>query len=154
MQNFEKHTYVCFPLQVAIANKFPFWLSQLDRLDGRAVTRSTLGWKVKGSNLGPVKPNTVLPTARHRCDISSKGAVLPAGAITRRWAASTRYTLRRINERFDLLSQFGGFEQAANSVDKEFEEIHRNIRSLEIPKQVRIPSSAKLVIAMKRQSSV
>ena len=28
-------------------------------------------------NLGPVKSNTVLPTARHRCDISSKEAVLP-----------------------------------------------------------------------------
>ena len=28
-------------------------------------------------NLGPVKTNTVLPTACHRCDISLKGAVLP-----------------------------------------------------------------------------
>ena len=33
--------------------------------------------EVRGSNLGPVKLDTVLPTARHRCDISSKGAVLP-----------------------------------------------------------------------------
>ena len=31
----------------------------------------------RGSNLGPVKSDTVLPTARHRCNISSKGAVLP-----------------------------------------------------------------------------
>ena len=44
---------------------------------GRAVTRSSLEREVWGSNLGPVKSDTVLPTARHRCDISSKGAVLP-----------------------------------------------------------------------------
>ena len=61
---------------------------------GRAVTRSFLEREVAGSNLGPVKSDTVLPTARHRCDISSKGAVLP-GAMTRRWAPSTRYTLWR-----------------------------------------------------------
>ena len=30
-----------------------------------------------GSNLGPVKSDTVLPAARHRCDISLKEAVLP-----------------------------------------------------------------------------
>ena len=44
------------------------------------VTRSsisTLEWKVCGSNLGPVKSDAVLPTARQRCNISSKGAVLP-----------------------------------------------------------------------------
>ena len=44
---------------------------------GRAVTRSSLESEVRGSNLGPVKSDTVLPTARHRYDISSKGAVLP-----------------------------------------------------------------------------
>ena len=44
---------------------------------GRAVTRSSLEREVRGSNLGPVKSDTVLPTARHRCSISSKGAVLP-----------------------------------------------------------------------------
>ena len=33
--------------------------------------------EVRGSNLGPVKSDTVLPTVRHRCDISSKGAMLP-----------------------------------------------------------------------------
>ena len=44
---------------------------------GRAVTRSSLEWDVGGSNLRPVKSNTVLPTTRHRCDISSKEAVLP-----------------------------------------------------------------------------
>ena len=36
----------------------------------------------------------VLPKARHRCNISSKGAVLP-GTMTWRWASPTRYTLRR-----------------------------------------------------------
>ena len=44
---------------------------------GRALTRSSLDREVRNSNLGPVKSNTVLLTARHRCDISSKGAVLP-----------------------------------------------------------------------------
>ena len=47
------------------------------RLVGRAVTRSSLEREVWGSNRGPVKSFTVLPTARHRCDISSKEAVLP-----------------------------------------------------------------------------
>ena len=42
----------------------------------RAVTYSSLKRKVRGSNLGPVKSDTVLPTARHSYDISSKGAVL------------------------------------------------------------------------------
>ena len=44
------------------------------------------------------KIDTVLPTVRHRCDISSKGAVL-TGAMTRRWALKTRYTLQRNTER-------------------------------------------------------
>ena len=39
--------------------------------------RSSLERKIWGSNLGPVKSDTVLPTARHRCDISSNEAVLP-----------------------------------------------------------------------------
>ena len=39
--------------------------------------RSSLERDFRGSNLGPVKSDTVLPTARHRCDISSKEAVLP-----------------------------------------------------------------------------
>ena len=43
---------------------------------GRAITRSSLEREVWGSNLGPVKLDTVLPTARHRCDIFSKRAVL------------------------------------------------------------------------------
>ena len=46
---------------------------------GQAVTRSSLEREVRGSNLWLVKSNTVLPT----------------GAMTRRWALQTRYTLRR-----------------------------------------------------------
>ena len=42
-----------------------------------ALTRSSLKRKIWGSNLVPVKSDTVLPTARHRCNISSKEAVLP-----------------------------------------------------------------------------
>ena len=43
----------------------------------RTVTRRWMEREVWGSSLGPVKSDTVLPTARHRCDISSKGALLP-----------------------------------------------------------------------------
>ena len=39
--------------------------------------RFSLEREIRGSNLGPVKSDTVLPTARHRCDISSKEVVLP-----------------------------------------------------------------------------
>ena len=52
---------------------------------GRAATWSSLEREACGS---------VLPTARHRCDISSKEVALSAGAMTRRWAPPTRYTLR------------------------------------------------------------
>ena len=57
--------------------------------------RSSLEREVGGSNLGPVKSDTVLPTARHRCNISWNGAVLPTGAMTQRWTPPTRYTLWR-----------------------------------------------------------
>ena len=43
----------------------------------QAVTRSSLEREVWGSNLEPVKSDAVLPTARHRCDISLKETVLP-----------------------------------------------------------------------------
>ena len=43
----------------------------------RAVTRSSLKRGVIGSNLGPVKSDIVVPTARHHCSIFLKGAVLP-----------------------------------------------------------------------------
>ena len=43
----------------------------------RDVMLLSLEREVWDSNLGPVKSNTELPTARHRCYISSKEAVLP-----------------------------------------------------------------------------
>ena len=48
-----------------------------DQPGGRALTNSSLEREVRGSNLGPVKSDAVLPTARYHCEISSKGAVLP-----------------------------------------------------------------------------
>ena len=65
----------------------------IDLFAGRAVMRLFLEREVRGSNHGPVKSYTVLPTARHRCDISSKEAVLP-GCNDVRWAPPTRYMLR------------------------------------------------------------
>ena len=52
--------------------------------------------------------DTMLPTARHRCNISSKRAVLP-GAMTRRRALQTRYTLWRnsASTMEDLISTYG-----------------------------------------------
>ena len=46
---------------------------------------------VKGSNLGPVKSDTILPTA----STFFERIGLPACAIARRWAVQTRYTLVR-----------------------------------------------------------
>ena len=72
---------------------------------GRAVTRSTLEREVRGSNLGPVKSDTVLPTARHRCNISSKGAVLPGRNDAEMGHANSLHAsayYSEYNERFDL----------------------------------------------------
>ena len=52
-----------------------------DRPDGPAVTRLSLKGEVRGSNLGPVKSDAVLQTARHRSDVFSKGFVLPGGNV-------------------------------------------------------------------------
>ena len=73
----------------------------------QAVTRSFLEREVCGSNLGPVKSDTVLPTARHRCDISSQEAVLPGYndaemGPANSLQASAYYTVE-YNERFDLI---------------------------------------------------
>ena len=46
------------------------------------------------ANLKAVKWKSVLPTARHRCNVSWKGAVLSAGARTWRWPLQTRHTHR------------------------------------------------------------
>ena len=69
---------------------------------------SSLKWEAWDLNLGTVKSYTVLPTARHRCDITSKGAAFP-GATTRRWAPQTPLhafgLVERENERIDFASQ-------------------------------------------------
>ena len=73
---------------------------------GRAVTRSSLEREVWGSNLGPVKSDTVLPTARHRCDIYSKGAVLPGRNEVEMDPANSLHASAYYSEyieRFDLL---------------------------------------------------
>ena len=49
----------------------------------RAVTRSSVEREVWDSNLELIKSNTVLPTARHRCNIYSKGAVFKDGSTVR-----------------------------------------------------------------------
>ena len=73
---------------------------------GRAVMRSSLEREVWGSNLRPVKSNTVLPMVRHRCNISLKGAVQPgrndvAMGPTNSLHASAYYS--DCNERFSSL---------------------------------------------------
>ena len=47
-----------------------------DQPVGREVTRLSLEQEVLGSNLALVKSDTVLPTARHHCNITLKGGVL------------------------------------------------------------------------------
>ena len=41
----------------------------------------------------PVKLDAVLPMARHHSNMFSKGVVLPARAMTQKWAPQTRYNL-------------------------------------------------------------
>ena len=75
---------------------------------GRAVTRLFLERKVRGSNLGPVK-DTVLPPARHRCDISQKGAVFPGRNDVEMGPANLLHAsayYSDYNERFDLFLQY------------------------------------------------
>ena len=68
-----------------------------EQLFGRAVTRSSLEREVRGTTLGHVKSDAVLPTACHRSKIVSKAVLPPCchGAMTRRWARQTCYTLWR-----------------------------------------------------------
>ena len=60
------------------------------------------------------KSDAELPTTLHRCDIL-KEAVLPAGAMTWRWAPPTRYTHRHIavSSMKDLIS-FGSIYSDGN----------------------------------------
>ena len=61
---------------------------------GRAVTRLSLEREVGGSSFGPVKSDTVLPTARHHCYIFSNRAVSP-GRNDAEMGPASRYPLRR-----------------------------------------------------------
>ena len=69
-------------------------LSELcSELAGNAVTGSFLEREVIGLNLGPAKSDTVLPTACHRCNISSKRAEL-LERNDAKMGPESRYTLR------------------------------------------------------------
>ena len=48
----------------------------IDVFVGRAVTRLSLKWEIRGSNFEPVKSDTVLSMARQRCHRSTKEAVI------------------------------------------------------------------------------
>ena len=83
-------------------------VNQVHRPVGLAETRSPLALEVWGSNLGPVKSDTVLPTTRHRCNISSKGAVLPGRNDPEMGSANSLHAsayYSEYNERFDLINQ-------------------------------------------------
>ena len=76
---------------------------------GRAVMRSSLEREVWGSILRPVKSDTVLPTARHRCDISLKRAALPRRNDAEMGPAHSLHAsayYSEYNERFDLIWLF------------------------------------------------
>ena len=68
--------------------------SNQNRPVGRVVNRSYLEREVGRLNLETVKSDTVLPTARHRCDVSSKGAVL-RGRNDAEMGPANSFTLRR-----------------------------------------------------------
>ena len=72
----------------------------------RAVTRSSQEQEVRGSNLGPVKSGTVLPTVRHRCNISSKEVVLPGRNDAEMGPANSLHASAyycEFNKRFDIV---------------------------------------------------
>ena len=66
---------MCFTFVATVGNLCNICL-MFYRSVNQAVTPSSLEREVRGSNLGSVKLDTVLPTARHRWDSSSKGTVL------------------------------------------------------------------------------
>ena len=85
----------------------------------RAVTRSSLEREVRGLNLGPVKSDTVLPTARHRCNISLKGAVLPGRNDAEMGPANSLHAsafYSEYNKRFDLIDLIFLFSTLVNSL--------------------------------------
>ena len=71
----------------------------------RSVKRSSLDRKVLSSNLEPVKLDTVLPTARLRCDIFSKVSVLSWRNDAEMGSANSLRALAyysKYNEKFDF----------------------------------------------------
>ena len=78
--------------QVDIVALLTFYIRHL-RPVSRAITRSSLEWEVWGS-CAIVKSNTGLPTAGHRCNISSKEAVLAGRSDA--MGPKTRSTLWRV----------------------------------------------------------
>ena len=67
---------------------------------------SSLEREVSSSNLGPVKSDTVLPSTRHRCEISSNKALLPVHNGAELGPANSLYAsayYSEYNERFDLM---------------------------------------------------
>ena len=77
-----------------------------NQTNSRAVTLSSLEREVWGSNVGPVKSDTVLPTARHLCDISSQEAVFPGRNDAEMGPANSLHTpayYSEYNERIDLI---------------------------------------------------
>ena len=83
-----------------------FWHNK-NRPVGQEVMRSSLEWEGRDSNLRPLKLDTVLPTTRHHCNISLKGAVLPErndakNGPTNPLHASVYYS--KYNEKFNLIS--------------------------------------------------
>ena len=80
----------------------------LDSPVGRAVMRSSLEREVWGSNLESVKSDTVVPTAHRRCDIFSKGAVLPGRNDAEMGPANALYAsayYSEYDEGFDLIQE-------------------------------------------------
>ena len=61
---------------------------------------------------------------RHCCDISLKGAAVPAGAMMRRWAPQTRYTLRRNTA--SIMKDLIGFDEKTITLLLSFRLLHYN----------------------------
>ena len=62
--------------------------------------------EVWGSNFRSVKSETVLPTARHRCDISLKGVALPGRSNAEMGPANSSHPSaqhKEYNKRFDFI---------------------------------------------------
>ena len=81
--------------------------SKISKLGTVEVSASRLSGNAFVSRRGGqrVKSHTVLPMARHRCDISSKGAVLPGRNDVEKGPANSLYTSvyhSKYNKRFDF----------------------------------------------------